>query len=66
MNTFSQGKDTFFINTINLSSSLMDEVKIGLELEKRKEEAEQAILNRNGLINVIIVIYSDYRQTVPT
>ena len=29
MNTFSQGKDTFFINTINISSFLVDELKKG-------------------------------------
>ena len=49
MNTFSQGKDTFFINTINISSSLMDELKIGVEFEKRKKEAEQAILKKKHL-----------------
>ena len=49
MSTSSQGKDTVFINKINLSSSFMNELKIGVELLKRKKEAEQAILEKKRL-----------------
>ena len=38
-----------FINKINLSSSFIDELKIGVELDKRKKEAEQAILEKKRL-----------------